>query len=444
MKSIWTETTTIPKRNQLSGSRRTDTVVIGAGLFGVLAAHYLMEQGREVMVLEANRIGSGQTGYTTAKITSQHGMIYQKLIRCMGKECAIAYASANQSAILEYDRLIREREIDCQFEKKAAYLFSVKEAHSLENEAKCAALCKIPAEFIRETELPFPVKGAVRFPDQAQFHPLEFIKAISGDLTIYERTLVKEVRGRSVITDQGTIHADHVVFACHYPFTNIPGFYFMRMFQEKSYVMGLGPVKPLSGMYLGTDKNSYSLRSFHDTLLLGHGSHRTGKALSGNPYEELRQFKNRFYPRSLERGCWSAQDCMSVDGIPFIGRFSDRRPDWYVATGFGKWGMTTSMVAARMIAARIAGKETPWDYVFTPDRIRFRAAMASFSSHALKSASGLVKGFMPQVPRCPHMGCRLVYNKADGRYECPCHGSQFEKDGKICCGPAQEGLPFID
>lgn len=444
MKSIWTETTAIPGRSPLSGSRRTDTAVIGAGLFGVLAAHYLKEQGREVIVLEAGRIASGQSGYTTAKITSQHNLIYRKLMNTMGKKYAVTYAAANQMAILEYERLIRQMRIDCQFERKAAYLFSLKDAAPLKKEAEYAAMCKIPAEFVRETELPFPVAGAVRFPAQAQFHPLSFIEAVSGELTIYERTKVKEVRGHSIMTDRGVVHADHIVFACHYPFVNVPGFYFLRMFQEKSYVMGLGPVEPLSGMYLGVDKNSYSFRSAGDTLLLGHGSHRTGKKLPKNPYEDMRRLTERFYPQAAERGRWSAEDCMSVDGIPFIGRFSILRPDWYIASGFGKWGMTTSMVAARMIAAQIAGRRTPFDETFTPARLRLRSAMPAFPVHGFKSAAGLINGAMPDVPRCPHMGCRLVYNRADGRYECPCHGSQFDQNGKICCGPAQEDLPFIN
>lgn len=444
MKSIWTETTKIPGRNPLPGNRKTEVVVIGAGLFGILAAYFLKEQGREVIVLEADRIGSGQTGFTTAKITSQHNLIYQKLTKTMGGEYASMYAAANQKAIKEYERLIRRLHIDCHFEKKNAYLFSVTESEVLRREAECAVKYHIPAEFVRETELPFAVYGALKFPDQAQFHPLRFIEALSGELTVYERTRVKEVKGHTVITDRGTVWADKVVFACHYPFVNIPGFYFLRMYQEKSYVMALGPVKELEGMYLGIDQNSYSFRSAGDTLLLGHGSGRTGKKRKASPYEEMKAFKDHFYPEAMVRGRWSAEDCMSLDGVPYIGRFSGVLDYWYVATGFGKWGMTTSMAAARIIAAQIGGKRTPYDDVFSPQRFRPKAAAASFLSHAAWSAAGLTKGALPGVRRCPHLGCRLVYNRADGRYECPCHGSQFEQNGKLCCGPAQESIPFID
>lgn len=444
MKSIWTQTTKIPGRNPLPGNKKTEVAVIGAGLFGILAAHYLKEQGKEVIVLEANRIGSGQSGYTTAKITSQHNLIYQKLVNTMGEKHAAAYALANQQAIRDYEKLIDRYRIACHFEKKDAYLFSVNESEILRQEADCAARCGIPASFVRETELPFPVHGAVRFADQAQFHPLEFIEALSGDLTVYERTNVREVKGHEIITNRGVVKADHIVFACHFPFVNIPGFYFLRMYQEKSYVMALGPVKELEGMYLGIDKNSYSFRSAGDTLLLGHGSHRTGKCPKKNPYEEMRRLREHFYPDTEEYGRWSAEDCMSVDSVPYIGHFSGVLADWYVATGFGKWGMTTSMAAARMVTAQIMGRRTPYDEVFTPQRFRPKAAASTFLSHAGYSAAGLMSGAMPKVPRCPHLGCRLVYNRMDGRYECPCHGSQFEQNGKICVGPAQESLPFIN
>lgn len=442
--SIWSETTKIPGRNPLPGDRKTEVAVIGAGLFGVLAAHYLKEQGKEVIVLEADRIGSGQTRGTTAKITSQHNLIYQKLTKTMGERYAVSYAKANQQAIKEYERLIRKNHIACHFEKKDAYLFSVNESEILRREADCAARCGIPASFVRETELPFPVHGAVRFTDQAQFQPLEFLEAVSGGLTIYERTPVKEVRGNEVITGRGVVRADHIVFACHFPFVNIPGFYFMRMYQDKSYVMALGPVKELEGMYLGIDKNSYSFRSAGDTLLLGHGSHRTGKCPKKNPYEEMRRFQEHFYPGTREYGRWSAEDCMSVDGVPYIGRFSGVISNWYVATGFGKWGMTSSMAAARIVAAQIAGKRLPYEEVFTPQRFRLKASAAALLSHAGESAAGLTKGALPGDLRCPHLGCRLVYNRADGCYECPCHGSQFSRDGNIFAGPAQESLPFID
>ncbi|MFT4004541.1 MAG: FAD-dependent oxidoreductase [Lacrimispora sp.] len=444
MKSIWTETTLIPRRNPLSGNKRTEVVVIGAGMAGILTAFYLQRHGIHVVVLEADRIGSGQTGFTTAKITSQHNLIYQKLERTVGEETARLYGKANQLAVEEYKKLIRRYSIQCHYEDTNAYLYSVQESQILLKEAECASRLGLPAAFVQETGLPFPVHGAVRFTGQAQFHPLEFLRDISAGLTVYERTRVTKVQGHEVVTDRGVVKAEKVVFACHYPFVNIPGLYFAKMYQEKSYVLALEPVPSLKGMYLGIDSKSYSFRNAGDRLLLGYGSHRTGKAPKENPFTAMKRAGEHMFPEAAEMGRWSAQDCMTLDGIPYIGTFSSLRPDWYVATGFGKWGMSTSMVAAKILSTQITGKKTPYDGVFSPQRHNFRASAGTLASHGLQSVKGLSAGTMPGAVNCPHMGCRLIWNRYDKRWECPCHGSSFEINGKISSGPAQRSIPFID
>lgn len=443
MKSIWTETAIIPRRNPLAGNKRTEVVVIGAGLAGILTAYYLQRHGLHVVVLEANRIGSGQTGFTTAKITSQHNLIYQKLERTIGEETARLYGKANQLAVEEYGKLIKRHSIQCHYETADAYLYSVQESEVLLKEAEYAARLGLPASFVRETSLPFPIHGAVRFTRQAQFHPLEFIRDISAGLTVYERTRVIKVQGHEVVTDRGVVRAEKVVFASHYPFVNIPGFYFAKMYQEKSYVLELEPV-PLQGMYLGIDSKAYSFRVAGDKLLLGYGSHRTGKAPGENPFTTMKRAGEHLFPEARELGRWTAQDCMTLDGIPYIGTFSSIRPDWYVATGFGKWGMSSSMVAAKMLSTQITGKKTPYDAVFSPQRHHLRASAGRLVSHGLESVKGLSSGAMPGAVNCPHMGCRLTWNRYDKRWECPCHGSSFEINGKISAGPAQQNIPFID
>jgi glycine/D-amino acid oxidase-like deaminating enzyme len=444
VKSIWNETTIIPRRNPLPGNRKAEVVVIGAGLAGILTAYYLSRQGKSVIVLEADRIGGGQTGYTTAKITSQHNLIYEKLEKTMGTTLAAQYAKANQWAVEEYKKLVRIHKIDCHLEEKDSYLYSLKVSEVLRREADAAVRLGIPATFEREVELPFHISGAVRFPGQAQFHPLEFIKDMSSGLTIYEKTRVIEVKDHQVITDKGTVTAEHIVFACHYPFAIMPGFYFMKMYQKKSYVMEFAPVEPLSGMYLGIDQRGYSFRSVGDHLLLGYGSHRTGKPKKENPYDVLKRTGKHLYSTAEEVRHWSAMDCMTLDSVPYIGHFSSGKPYWHVATGFKKWGMTSSMVAARIISAEILGRRTEFSEVFSPQRFRLRASAKELASHTVESVKGLSQGRIPGVVTCPHLGCRLTWNRADKRWECPCHGSSFEQNGKILSGPAQRNLPFID
>lgn len=444
MKSIWTESARISGRNPLAGNKRTEVVVIGAGMAGILTAFYLQRCGLHVVVLEADRIGSGQTGFTTAKITSQHNLIYDKLVRTVGEETARLYGKANQLAVEEYGKLIRRYSIQCHYEEMDAYLYSVLESEVLLKEAESAARLGLPASFVRETKLPFPVHGAVRFAGQAQFHPMEFLRDISAGLTIFERTRVIRVQGHEVVTDKGVVKAEKVVFASHSPFVNVPGFYFAKMYQEKSYVLELAPVQSLHGMYLGIDDKAYSFRNVEDKLLLGYGSHRTGKAPRQNPFSTMKRAGEHLFPEAREIRRWTAQDCMTLDGIPYIGTFSSMRPDWYVATGFGKWGMSSSMVAAKILSAQITGKRTPYDEVFSPRRHHLKAAAGTLVSHGLQSVKGLTAGAMPGAVHCPHMGCRLIWNRFDKRWECPCHGSSFEINGKISVGPAQQDIPFID
>ena len=278
MKSIWSMETEIPGREPLKGDKKVFAVVIGAGMAGILTAYYLQKQGFEVIVLEAGRIASGQTRNTTAKITGQHGLCYAKLMKRLGEERAGIYANANEGAIAEYENLIKKKKIDCHFERRNAYLYSTESGEQLKKEAEAAQKLGIKAEFVTETELPFAIKGAVCFRNQAQFHPLEFIKEISEELTVYEHTKVLSVKKNTVYTNRGKVWAEHIVFATHYPITNVPGMYFTRQHQERSYVLALSGNEPLKGMYRSIDKDGLSLRSSGDTLLLGGGSHRTGKS----------------------------------------------------------------------------------------------------------------------------------------------------------------------
>ena len=389
MESIWSRETEIPRREPLDGDTEAFAVVIGAGMSGILTAYYLKQSGFDVVVLEADRIGSGQSGKTTAKITSQHGLCYAKMLKRLGPELTGIYAAANEGAIAEYERLIQKKGIKCHFEKISSYLYSTENVDLLKEETDAAQKLGINAEFVTETELPFQVKGAVCFKNQAQFQPLEFIKEISKGLTIYEKTKVLSVKKDVVYTDRGKVRAKHIVFATHYPITNVPGLYFTRQHQERSYVLALSKTKPLHGMYRSVDSNGLSLRSCGDILLLGGGTHRTGKKafvkkksdgyIAGNTAEEegvyqyLKECANKYYPDSNEAARWSAQDCMPHDEIPFIGRYSVCRPNRYIATGFGKWGMTSSMVAALLICDKICGRENPYERLFKPQRLHFFA-----------------------------------------------------------------------
>jgi len=473
MASIWSETCTLAPRESLSGNLETEIAVIGAGMAGVLIADALAKAGRRVVVLEANRIGSGQTQNTTAKLTSQHGLIYQKLVRTLGREKAREYGRANEIALKTYRKLIKGRQISCDFQECPAYVYG-EDASSLESEAQTAADLGLPASFTPEVPLPVRSAGAVKFDRQAQFHPLKFLKAVAQGLTIYEHTCVEAVEGGTLFTDRGRVEALQVVFACHFPFVNFPGVYFSRMHQERSYVLALEGAGRVDGMYLGAGEEGCSFRSFGKLLLLGGEGHRTGENSQGGRYEALRDRARRWFPHSREAACWSAQDCMTPDGVPYIGRYAPSTPNWYVATGFGKWGMTSSMTAALLLRELICSGQPPWT-VFDPGRFdaKLLSGVAAEGGRAVKglarqvfqipaqAASGIPAGhggvvflkgektgvykdeegnLYPVDIRCPHLGCQLEWNPDERGWECPCHGSRFDRFGRLLSGPAQKGI----
>jgi glycine/D-amino acid oxidase-like deaminating enzyme/nitrite reductase/ring-hydroxylating ferredoxin subunit len=482
LESIWSKTTGIAEYPVLSGDVTTEAAVIGGGLAGILTAYYLQQRGIKTIVLEADRIGSGQTKNTTAKITVQHNLIYHKLIRDFGEEKAKQYADANERAIAEYRRIIMENHINCDFEERSAYLYSTSEQDvlALEQEIAAAQKLEIDATFTRQSTLPFPIAGAVKFHGQAQFHPLKFLRTIAKGLTIFEQTRVKTVEDDRILTARGAVRAKHIVFATHFPFINLPGFYFARMHQERSYVLALEHAAQLDGMYLGIDAESLSFRNIHDTILLGGGGHRTGENSAGGKYDMLRKKAAIFYPESVETAHWSAQDCMPMDGVPYIGQFSSSTPNWHVATGFGKWGMTGSMVSAMLLSDQIAGRENPHAEVFSPQRFTPSASVKAFLTDSMQAVKGLSRqvftflkkdlealpashggvvecdgekagvykderGEVFLVPtRCPHLGCQLEWNPDEKSWDCPCHGSRFDYRGKLIDNPAQEGLESSD
>ena len=328
MQSIWEQSIQFNAFEPLREDIETEVAVIGGGIAGLLTAYMLKERGVEAVVLEADTVCSGQTGRTTAKITSQHGLIYDKLTGRFGREGALEYARANQAAVEAYAALVEKHQIDCAFKRLPAYVYSTLEKDALEKEAQAAQALGLPATYTTDTRLPFPVAGAVRFDDQAQFHPLQFLQALLPHITVYEHTPVKEVEGNTIRTERANIRAEKLIFACHFPFLNAPGYYFLRMHQERSYVIALEGAAPLHGMYIGMDADALSLRSFEDLLLLGGGGHRTGHNREGGKYDSLRAAKERYYKGSVERAHWSAQDCMPHDGVPYNGRFSHDTPDW--------------------------------------------------------------------------------------------------------------------
>ena len=426
MLSLWEGTAEMPKFSNLRGNIKTDVLIIGGGIAGILCGYKLKKAGIDCVIAESDKICRGVTAGTTAKITVHHGAVFDKLINEFGTEKAGLYLKANDKALSEYKELCKKT--DCDFKETDSYIYSLSDRKKIEKEV--AALNKIGgnAEFCEKTELPFRVAGTVRVAGQAQFNPLKFLNFIAKELIIYENTAVKELKGLTAVCDGGEIKAKKIIVATHFPIINKHGSYFLKMYQKRSYVSAFLGTKPLEGMYRDESEDGFSFRSAGKFLIIGGESKRTGKKNEG--LDQIRSFAEKYYTDAKEKYTWAAQDCITLDSVPYIGNYSANTPDLYVATGFNKWGMTSAMVAAEILTDLINGKKNEFAEVFSPSRHIIRKQLAL---NAVSAVGGLLT---PAVKRCPHLGCALKWNKNERSWDCPCHGSRFSREGKLLNNPA--------
>lgn len=476
MESIWTQSTTLPSFPTLDQSIETEIAVIGGGLAGILTADALRQAGADVIVLEANRIGTGQTAGTTAKLTAQHGLKYHQLLQTLGADTARQYASAQFTAIKHLHRLVQERDIACDLQNCTSFLYAVEAPGPLQAEYDACRSLGMDVFLTTDTELPFSAQ-ALGLRNQAQFHPLKLLAGLASGLTVYKHSRILQAEGHTLRTAHGTVTAKKIIFTCHYPFINVPGYYFLRQHQERSYVLALEHTPSFQNHYLGIDGETLSFRSYGNTLLLGGSSHRTGENREGGNYEQLERAAKRYWPQSRISVRWSAQDCMPMDGIPYIGHFSESRPDWLVATGFQKWGMSSSVLASMILSSLAVGQAPiPEAAPFSPHRFHPGASARQLADDTLHAARDLGRRFLSpgriaaeQLPighggivevdgeklgvyrdetgelyavsvKCPHLGCQLEWNPEECTWDCPCHGSRFDIHGHLLNGPATTDL----
>ncbi len=430
MISVWTDNSHMPVFDSLKKDIKTDVLVIGGGIAGILCAHMLKEASIDYVLVESDTICNGITHNTTAKITFQHGLIYDKLMHRFGEEKAKMYLDANREAFQKFARLCQD--IDCDYEIMNSFVYSLFDGNKIEKEINTLNKIGLDAEYDSCQSLPFSVAGAVKFKNQAQFNPLKFLSVIAKDLTIYEHTKVQELVGTKAITNHGIITANSIIVTTHFPFINKHGSYFLKMYQHRSYVIALNNAPNLNGMYLDEAQKGMSFRNYKDLLLIGGGDHKTGR--KGGNWEELRNFAVKYYPQSVEQYHWATQDCMTLDNIPYIGQYSSNTENIYTATGFNKWGMTSSMLSAMILLDLIKGNGSPYAAIFSPSRTILRPQLAI---NAFNAVTNLLT---PTPKRCPHMGCALKWNANEHTWDCPCHGSRFKSNGELIDNPATRPL----
>lgn len=427
MNSVWSDHINIPQFPQLKKDINTEVLIVGGGMCGILCAYFLEQKGIDYVLVEGERIGQGITKNTTAKVTSQHGLIYDKLIKNAGIEKAKMYLQSNEEALAKYRDLCKN--IGCDFEQKDAYTYSFSDIKQLEDEVKAVNVLGLHAELVEKLLLPFETKGAIKVGNQAQFNPLLFLSEIAKGLNVFENTFIRDIKDHTAIADNVKITAKKIIVATHFPLINRHGSYFLKMYQHRSYVIALQNAPQVNGIYVDEAQKGMSFRNYKDLLLIGGGDHRTGKV--GGNWQELRDFAKKNYPKATEKYAWATQDCMSLDGIPYIGHYSKQTPHMYVATGFNKWGMTSSMVAAMILSDMVMGKDNEWRQVYSPHRSMLKSQLFM---NGVEAVSNLLT---PTMKRCPHMGCALKWNKTEHTWDCPCHGSRFDNKGQLIDNPAK-------
>lgn len=494
-RSVWLAAESEPASQSLAGAEHADVVVVGGGITGVTAALLLQRRGRQVTLLEAAQIASGTTGGTTGKLTSQHGLIYRDLAERHGRNVARAYADANQAALRLIESLAGEVAADCNLTKASAMVYDREGADSerLEAEYEIVHDLGLPARLTRDTGLPFEVHLALEFTDQAYFHPVRYCRALvrdfrSGGGRVYEGTRVTALRESGdhveVGTADGSVTAECAVIATLLPFVDRGGM-FAKTKPWRAYgVAAMLATPPPPDMFISASEPIRSLRPWPEggpqgAIIVGE-NHPTGDESAGpGRWGELEGWAREHFDVESFEYRWSAQDYSTLDGIPYVGRspLSERT---FVATGFAKWGLTNGTAAASMLtdlvtevpnehaehfaAGRIGGVRTVTELVKTnvstglvwargrvqrlslPEVERLDRGQAAIMSvrgrrvAVYRDPSGELHGVSPT---CSHLGCSVAWNDAENTWDCPCHGSRFDVEGRVLTGPATDDLERV-
>lgn len=492
--SYWMESVAAMPRPPLGGDTQVDVLVIGAGIVGLTAAFELARAGRKVAVIDMHGIGHGTTGHTTGKITLGHGLIYHRLLSKHDARTAEVYAKANQLALDWMTKLIEKENIDCDFERKTNYVYceNDEQLDAMLEEVEAAKEAGVKAKLVRNVPLPFPSPGGVMIENQAQFHARKYllhlataIEAAGGAIHEGTRaTAIDTSSGCKVETDGGTVTAEHVVMATHYPFTD-RGFFFARVRASRSYVVA-GPVDPArapDGMFINSTSPTRSIRTIPDgdrlLLAVAGNSHPVGEDYdTEDNYRDLEEWTRKHFGVEEITHRWSAQDGITVDGIPYAGTAWRSNDAVYTATGFAKWGLTNGTASALLISRAIQGFKGEYAWLYDPHRFTLDSSARSFTKDnakvgyhfihdrfrhpqegdpeklspgeacvaghgnrqvaAYKDESGKLHA---RSARCTHLGCTVAWNSAEKTWDCPCHGSRFSFDGRVIEGPATKDLP---
>ncbi len=494
---LWRADVDIPEFPPVEEDLEVDVVIVGGGIAGITSAYVLVNEGLKVALLEADKLLNGTSGHTTAKVTAQHDLIYDEFITNFGRSTARLYYEANTDALNFVKKTVDEHKIECDFKEQDAYLYSTTDeyAQKIENEAQAYEKIGIDGGLVDSIPFDIEIKNAIVMKNQAQFHPVKYLAHLvkiikeKGGL-IFEHTVAVNVETGEKPTvlsrNNKRITGGFVLTCSHFPFFEGTGLYSARMKASRSYAVAVKAKENYpGGMYLSVDKPTRSIRSVstngEEYIILGGGSHQTGERTdTKEDYNSLRIFSEQVFELEDIQYHWSAQDLKTLDKIPYIGELTTSEPNILVATGFRKWGMTNSTVAALLFRDIILKRSNPYRDLYSPARFYAHPSLKNFFVNNAKVVKHLVQGKMeiPQknvndIPNgegavisingqrkgaykdengklyivdttCTHVGCECHWNNSEKSWDCPCHGSRFSYTGEVLEGPAEKPLQKYD
>ncbi|HMF39195.1 MAG TPA: FAD-dependent oxidoreductase [Polyangia bacterium] len=492
--SVWSEATPAPPYPPLAGNETADVAVVGGGVTGITAALLLARAGRRVAVIEARRIGKGESGKTTAHLTEALDQPYHVLISRFGLDGARLAANGQRAAIERIATFADECAIACDFQRMPGYAYAETRAEraELEREAAAARRLGLDTTLVERAPLPFPITGALRFDDQATIHPRAYLQGLERAFVglggrIFEDTQVVAIDEGDpcrVISDRGVVAARDVIVAAHVPIVNRVLLH-AKLAAYRSYVVGVdlsGDAGIGDGLYWDMGTPYHYIRSHtiggRRFLIVGGEDHKVGDADDTTaPFARLESFVRVRFGRDVAPTDyrWSGQIVVSADGLPYVGRNSMSH-DVFVATGYAGNGMTQGTLAAMVLTDEICGLANPLAELLDATRIKPLASAGAvlaenldFPRHLLtdrltgrgddgEAALAAIPPGEGQVlslggerlavyrnangqlgalsPKCTHLGCLVHWNTTEKSWDCPCHGSRFDPHGRVLNGPA--------
>lgn len=477
MKSIW-ETENIKDYPTLNEDKKCNIVVIGGGLAGLLTAYLLSAKGEKVTLIEADKLFSGTTANTTAKISYAQGNIYHELSKKYGEEYAKKYFFSQKEAALDYAEIIKKENINCDLTPCKASIFSLENNKNIKLQGEFYDIVKEPYVFKDKLEeMEIKISAAIELEGSYHFNPLAFLNNLPKNFEIFEHTRVLDVdtATKTIYTEKYKVMAEKIIIATHFPIINTPGYYFLRMYQSISYTIAIDGEK-LKNIYIDELEQGLSFRPYKGKTIIGGLDHRSGRNKSGNQYIELENFaKNIFGAKNIIAN-WCAEDCITFDGVPYAGHYSPSLQDVFVITGFNKWGMTNAMASAKVICDLICSNSNSYSDIFSPERKMMYKTLGSSLKNGLVNTKWLLmqplhlplkceksisknnarlvfyhgkkraiyKDYAGKLhilsSKCPHLGGELQWNNSAKSWDCPCHGSRFDVFGNILNEPTTKFL----